>query len=184
MKDRKRNIKKNNITGLILGLAVIILVNVIASFVFTRFDLTAERRYSISPATKKLLKRLDDVVLFHPGGSQTVELAVSPDPIGFGALTPAADGQVYRLDSLGDTSTYTDYSNEWNLQDDDADAATLPEMVFAAASDPAQTIAFTGADAAGKSVKYSSEDESIATVDQNGVVTPTAGACARSTSWS
>ncbi len=64
MKDRKRNIKKNNITGLILGLAVIILVNVIASFVFTRFDLTAERRYSISPATKKLLKRLDDVVLF------------------------------------------------------------------------------------------------------------------------
>lgn len=64
MKDRKRNIKKNNITGLILGLAVIVLVNVIASFVFTRFDLTAERRYSISPATKKLLKRLDDVVLF------------------------------------------------------------------------------------------------------------------------
>ncbi len=64
MKDRKRNIKKNNITGLILGLAVIVLVNVIASFIFTRFDLTAERRYSISPATKKLLKRLDDVVLF------------------------------------------------------------------------------------------------------------------------
>lgn len=64
MSDKKRNIRKSNITGLILGLIVIVLVNVIASYVFTRFDLTAEKRYSISPATKKLLKKLDDVVLF------------------------------------------------------------------------------------------------------------------------
>ncbi|MDD4555396.1 MAG: Gldg family protein, partial [Bacteroidales bacterium] len=64
MSDKKRNIRKSNITGLILGVVVIVLVNIIASFVFTRFDLTAEKRYSISPATKKLLKKLDDVVLF------------------------------------------------------------------------------------------------------------------------
>ncbi|MCK9203140.1 MAG: gliding motility-associated ABC transporter substrate-binding protein GldG [Bacteroidales bacterium] len=45
-------------------MAIIILVNIIASFLFTRIDLTSEKRYSISPATKKVLKKLDDVVFF------------------------------------------------------------------------------------------------------------------------
>jgi ABC-2 type transport system permease protein len=41
-----------------------VLVNFIASFLFIRFDLTFEKRYSLSPATKKVLKNLDDVVFF------------------------------------------------------------------------------------------------------------------------
>ena len=45
-------------------MAIIVLVNIIAAFVFTRVDLTAEKRYSLSPATKTLLKKLDDVVFF------------------------------------------------------------------------------------------------------------------------
>ena len=64
MKDKKKNIKRGNITALLLGLAIIVLLNIIAAFVFTRLDLTAEKRYSLSPATKKLLKKLDDVVFF------------------------------------------------------------------------------------------------------------------------
>jgi ABC-2 type transport system permease protein len=64
MLDKKKNIKWGNITWLLLSLAIIILLNIIASFVFTRFDLTAEKRYSLAPATKKLLKKLDDVVFF------------------------------------------------------------------------------------------------------------------------
>lgn len=64
MNSKKRNIKKNNITQLILGVLIIILLNIISSFVFTRFDLTTEKRYSLSPATKKLLRNLDDVVFF------------------------------------------------------------------------------------------------------------------------
>jgi len=47
-----------------LSLAIIILLNIIGSFVFTRFDLTTEKRYSLSPATKELLKELDDIVYF------------------------------------------------------------------------------------------------------------------------
>lgn len=49
---------------LIMAGIMVILVNLIASFIFTRIDLTAERRYSIAPATKELLKKLDDVVFF------------------------------------------------------------------------------------------------------------------------
>jgi len=64
MADKKKNIKRANITGLLLGIAIIILINIIAAFIYTRFDLTAEKRYSLSPATKALLKKLDDVVFF------------------------------------------------------------------------------------------------------------------------
>ena len=64
MTTKKKNIKRGNITNLILGIAIVILVNFIATFINTRIDLTAEKRYSLAPATKKLLKKLDDVVFF------------------------------------------------------------------------------------------------------------------------
>lgn len=64
MKDRKKNIRKRNIIQLGLAIVLIILVNIIASFIFTRFDLTAEKRYTLSKATKQILKKLDDVVFF------------------------------------------------------------------------------------------------------------------------
>jgi ABC-2 type transport system permease protein len=58
----KRNVKQNSILQLALGAIVIVLLNVIASFVFTRFDLTSEKRFTLSPATKEMLKNLNDVV--------------------------------------------------------------------------------------------------------------------------
>ncbi|MFH1161343.1 MAG: gliding motility-associated ABC transporter substrate-binding protein GldG [bacterium] len=60
----RRNIKRNNIFQVVLGMVIIVLVNVIASFVFTRVDLTAEKRYSLSPATKGILKNLKDDIFF------------------------------------------------------------------------------------------------------------------------
>ena len=64
MTNKKRDIKRGNITGLLLGIAIVVMVNIIGAFLYTRADLTAEKRYSLSPATKKLLKKLDDVVFF------------------------------------------------------------------------------------------------------------------------
>jgi ABC-2 type transport system permease protein len=61
---KKNNIRRSNITGMFLGVAIVILVNIIAGFINTRIDLTAEKRYSLSPATKNLLKKIDDVVFF------------------------------------------------------------------------------------------------------------------------
>jgi ABC-2 type transport system permease protein len=63
-KVKRKNTKKQNITGLTLSLLIIIFVNVIGSFVYTRFDLTSEKRYTLSEATKKLVKNLDDIVYF------------------------------------------------------------------------------------------------------------------------
>jgi len=64
MKNNKRNTRLNNITQLLLGLAIIALLNVIGSFVFTRIDLTSEKRYSLSDATKEMLGSINDIVFF------------------------------------------------------------------------------------------------------------------------
>jgi ABC-2 type transport system permease protein len=64
MKAKKKDIKKANITGFLLILVAIIIINIISSFVFTRFDLTSEKRYTLSEATKQLLSNLDDYVHF------------------------------------------------------------------------------------------------------------------------
>ena len=64
MNNKKRNIKKNNLVTLVFGIAILLLVNFIATYFFTRVDLTAEKRFSLAPATKQLLKKLDDVVFF------------------------------------------------------------------------------------------------------------------------
>lgn len=64
MKMNKNNLKQNQI--LVFGLVIVLIavVNVISSFVFTRFDLTSEKRYTLSPATKDILRGLDDYVTF------------------------------------------------------------------------------------------------------------------------
>ncbi len=64
MTDKKKNIKRSNIIQLFLGIIILLLVNIIAGFIFTRFDLTAEKRYSLAPATRTMLKGLRDEVLF------------------------------------------------------------------------------------------------------------------------
>ncbi len=63
-KQNKRNIKKYHITEFIIILIILILTNYVASFVFGRFDLTADKRYTISNTTKDYLKKLDDIVYF------------------------------------------------------------------------------------------------------------------------
>jgi ABC-2 type transport system permease protein len=64
MSEKKRNIRKSNVLQLLLVVFIIVLVNIISNFIFTRFDLTAEKRYSLAPATKHILKKLDDVMFF------------------------------------------------------------------------------------------------------------------------
>ena len=44
------------------GLALVVLINLVASLFFFRIDLTEEKRHSIKPVTKQILGQLDDVV--------------------------------------------------------------------------------------------------------------------------
>ena len=64
MKNERKNLKKNQLISFGITLIVIIAVNIIASFVYTRFDLTSEKRYTLSDTSKEILKNLDDYVYF------------------------------------------------------------------------------------------------------------------------
>jgi ABC-2 type transport system permease protein len=61
-KSRKRSLKYQALLELIVALALLVVVNIIASRVFTRIDFTKEKRYSLSQASKDLAKKLDDVL--------------------------------------------------------------------------------------------------------------------------
>ncbi|HHI87341.1 MAG TPA: hypothetical protein ENK03_00135 [Candidatus Cloacimonetes bacterium] len=52
--------KLNNTTKIILVIAIVVLINLISLYLFTRLDLTADRRYSISNYSKDLVRNLDD----------------------------------------------------------------------------------------------------------------------------
>ena len=54
--------KRKDIWMIIAVVAILLLVNFVCSLAFKRFDLTTEKRYTLSESTRKLLKELDDVV--------------------------------------------------------------------------------------------------------------------------
>ena len=64
MKNERKNLKKNQLISFGITLLVIVAVNIIVSFVYTRFDLTSEKRYTLSDTSKEILKNLDDYVYF------------------------------------------------------------------------------------------------------------------------
>lgn len=59
-KNKKNNY--GNFLRLLLLLVAVVLVNYIGSKIFTRFDLTSEKRYSLTDATINQLKNLDDII--------------------------------------------------------------------------------------------------------------------------
>ena len=64
MVDKRKNIKRNEILSLVITLTIIVLINIIGAFIYTRFDLTSEKRYTLSDTSKGILKDLDDYVYF------------------------------------------------------------------------------------------------------------------------
>ena len=62
MTQKKSIRKRKDITMVLVVLGIIISLNFISTYLFKRFDLTTEKRYTLSESTKKLLKSLDDVV--------------------------------------------------------------------------------------------------------------------------
>ncbi len=58
----KKNLKTQNISRLIIALAIILVVNYISSNAYFRLDLTADKRYTLSEPTHEILDSLDDIV--------------------------------------------------------------------------------------------------------------------------
>jgi len=60
----KRTQKQQSLIWLVIGFLLIVIINVIGTYVFKRFDLTSEKRYTLSDATIKMLQELDDIAFF------------------------------------------------------------------------------------------------------------------------
>lgn len=56
--------KKRDILNYLTVVISLFILNFIFSFYFFRWDLTAEKRYTLSPYTKEFLKKIDDIVFF------------------------------------------------------------------------------------------------------------------------
>lgn len=61
---KKKNLMRSNWLEFVAALFIIVFVNAIGRYVFTRLDLTAEHRYSLSDSTKKMIKDVDETMLF------------------------------------------------------------------------------------------------------------------------
>ena len=64
MENKRKNLKKSQLASFFITLVIIVVINVIGSFVFTRFDLTAEKRYTLTETTKETLRNHDDYDYF------------------------------------------------------------------------------------------------------------------------
>jgi len=63
-KFKRSELFRKSISGLFLLLLLVFLVNYISQFLFSRIDLTSEKRYSLSAASKTILSNLKDDLYF------------------------------------------------------------------------------------------------------------------------
>lgn len=56
------NKKRDDLIQLLSGLLIVILLNYLGSFAFDRIDLTADKRYSLTPASVNKLENLEDII--------------------------------------------------------------------------------------------------------------------------
>jgi ABC-2 type transport system permease protein len=54
--------RKKDLTFMIVGLIIILLVNYVGSFAFERFDLTSEKRFTLSKTSQELAENIDDII--------------------------------------------------------------------------------------------------------------------------
>jgi ABC-2 type transport system permease protein len=98
------NSRKKDLTRLAITLAGIVLFNFVASLFFTRFDFTAEKRYTLSPITKSILAGLQDQV-------QITVYLEGDFPAGFKRLRNSTNDLLQDFDSYAGGKLQFDFVN-------------------------------------------------------------------------
>ncbi len=142
----RRKTQKENILQALVALSIIVLLNIVSHFVFTRIDLTTDKRYTLTGTTRDMLRELEDVVYFKvyldgdlpPGFNRlqrsTLELldefrAYAGDNIQYTLIDPAESE---------DEQTRNEFFNELyhkgldptNLNVKDKDGSTSQKIIF------------------------------------------------------
>ncbi len=117
MVKEKSNQRRKDVAMIIAVMCILLLINFVGSFLFKRFDLTTEKRYTLSASTKKLLKNIDDVVYikiylqgnFNPGftrlRNETKEIldeyrAYSDDKVEYEFINPLENPNKEEVDKI------------------------------------------------------------------------------------
>lgn len=81
--------------NVLIMLAIVLIINVIASFLYLTFDLTEDKRYTLSPSTKQLVRTPDDNMVIRilldgefPAGFKRLQTAVRDKMLEFRRLNP------------------------------------------------------------------------------------------------
>ena len=145
MENKRKNLKKNQIVSFAATVVIVVVLNVIGSFVFTRFDLTSEKRYTLSPTTKEILNGLNDYVYFKvylegdfPAGFKKLRRETKEMLDEFRAYTKYVDYEFINPSESADASERNDtykqlYQaglNPTNLVDKNSDGSTKQMVIW------------------------------------------------------
>ncbi|WPQ63780.1 gliding motility-associated ABC transporter substrate-binding protein GldG [Chitinophaga sancti] len=98
------NSKKKYLQRAILVIAILIGVNILAMYVHTRWDLTAEKRFTLTPSTRQLLKGLDSTV--------TIEVFLKGDyPASFRQLAQSTQELLEEFREVGGNRVQFSFQN-------------------------------------------------------------------------
>ncbi|HRU17957.1 MAG TPA: gliding motility-associated ABC transporter substrate-binding protein GldG [Bacteroidia bacterium] len=108
--DMKKKIRSANLYQFLLLLLVIVGLNTLGKFLFWRFDLTSEKRFTLSSTTKEKLKNLQDVVY--------IKVYLTGDlPAGFQRLSSATRDMLMEMKSYAGQNLEFDFIDPSALAD-------------------------------------------------------------------
>jgi ABC-2 type transport system permease protein len=156
---KRRKIRNQHIVELVITLVIIFLLNFIGSSYYHRFDLTTEKRYTLSPATREILTSLDDIVYIKvylngelPSGFIRMKTAISelldefrwhsPDNIRYDFIDPLEDPDPGIRRNIT-AQLYKSGLQPTNIQVKQKDGSTMQKIIF-----PGAIISYAGVDVA------------------------------------
>lgn len=106
----------SQLIGVVAAMAIVILLNVVASRRYTRWDWTANKRYSLSPATVQTLRDLPDTVQVWvlAGAADPVEQSVKQLLVAYQAETTKLD--IHYIDPDRDTVALEDVRKRFKIE--------------------------------------------------------------------
>ncbi|HAZ01999.1 MAG TPA: gliding motility-associated ABC transporter substrate-binding protein GldG [Marinilabiliales bacterium] len=143
---QRRELKKEHVIQLVTTLAIIVLLTILSNYLFTRIDLTADKRYTLSSHTKRVLQETDDILYFKvyldgemPAGFQRLQNSVreildefrayGEDNIQYEFIDPAASPDKKTRNEVF-KQLYEKGLEPTNLQVKEQDGGTTQKIIF------------------------------------------------------
>jgi ABC-2 type transport system permease protein len=156
---KRSKIRNQHIVELVITLVIIILLNLLGSSYYYRFDLTSEKRFTLSPATKEILDSLDDMAYIKvyldgelPAGFIRMETAIrelldefrwySPVNIRYDFIDPLEEPDPGIRRNIT-AQLYKSGLQPTNIQVKQKDGSTMQKIIF-----PGAIISYAGVDVA------------------------------------